>query len=62
MTTNRPSHLLFAACLLVFLTEELTVGSPEYEQKRATIEDLQKRAEADEIDLYYEDEVYLSLL
>jgi len=42
----------------------LTVSSPdpEYEQKRATIEDLQRRAQAGEIDLYYEDEVDLALL
>jgi putative transposase len=42
----------------------LTVSSPdpEYEQKRSTIEDLQRRAQAGEIDLYYEDEVDLALL
>jgi hypothetical protein len=38
------------------------VGSPEYEQKRATIENLQKRVEAGEIDQYYEDEMYMALL
>lgn len=42
----------------------LTVSSPdpEYEQKRTAIEELQRRAEAGEIDLYYEDEVDLALL
>ena len=42
----------------------LTVSSPdpEYEQKRSTLEDLQRRAQAGEIDLYYEDEVDLALL
>lgn len=41
-----------------------TVSSPdpEYGQKRATIEDLQRWAEAGEIDVYYEDEVNLALL
>jgi putative transposase len=42
----------------------LTVSSPdpEYEQKCSTLEDLQRRALAGEIDLYYEDEVDLALL
>jgi putative transposase len=42
----------------------LTVSSPdpEYAQKRSTLEDLQRRAQAGEIDLYYEDEVDLALL
>ncbi len=42
----------------------LTVSSPdpEYEQKCLLIEDLQRRAQAGEIDLYYEDEVDLALL
>src|SRR6266516_1889821 len=41
----------------------LTVSrpDPEYEQKRSTLEDLQRRALAGEIDLYYEDEVDLAL-
>jgi len=40
----------------------LTVSSPdpEYEQKRAAIWDLQRRTEAGEIDLYFEDEVDLA--
>jgi Winged helix-turn helix len=40
----------------------LTVNSPdpEYEQKRAVIEGLPRRAPAGEIDLYYEDEVDLA--
>ena len=38
------------------------MSSLEYEQKRATIENLQKRVEAGEIDLYYEDEMYMALL
>lgn len=42
----------------------LSVSSPdpEYEQKRARLEELQQRALAGEIDLYYEDEVDLALL
>ncbi len=42
----------------------LTVASPdpEYEHKRVRIEDLQRQAEAEEIDLYYEDEIDLALL
>jgi putative transposase len=42
----------------------LTVASPdpEYESKRARIEDLQRQASAGEIDLYYEDEIDLALL
>lgn len=42
----------------------LTVSSPdpEYEQKCATIEDLQQRAQRGELDLSYEDEVDLALL
>ncbi len=42
----------------------LTVSrpDPEYEQKRSTLEDLQRRALAGEIDLYYEEGVDLALL
>jgi len=42
----------------------LTVASPdpEYESKRVKIEELQRRAQAGEIDLYYEDEIDLALL
>jgi putative transposase len=42
----------------------LSVNSPdpEYEQKCARLQDLQQRARAGEIDLYYEDEVDLALL
>jgi transposase len=42
----------------------LSVSSPdpEYEQKWARLQELQRRAEAGEIDLYYEDEVDLALL
>jgi hypothetical protein len=42
----------------------LTVASPdpEYDSKRARIEDLQRQAEAGTIDLYYEDEIDLALL
>jgi transposase len=42
----------------------LTVASPDpdYESKRARIEELQCQAEAGEIDLYYEDEIDLALL
>jgi transposase len=42
----------------------LTVASPdpEYESKKARIEDLQRQAKAGEIDLYYEDEIDLALL
>jgi putative transposase len=42
----------------------LTVASPdpEYENKRVRIQDLQRQAEAGEIDLYYEDEIDLALL
>ena len=41
-----------------------TVSSPdpEYEQKQARLQTLQRQAEAGEIDLYYEDEVDLALL
>jgi transposase len=42
----------------------LSVSSPdpEYEQKCARLQELQRRAEAGEIELYYEDEVDLALL
>ncbi len=42
----------------------LSVSSPdpEYEQKVERLQELQRRAEAGEIDLYYEDEVDLALL
>lgn len=42
----------------------LTVASPdpEYDSKRARIEDLQRQAEAGTIDLYFEDEIDLALL
>lgn len=42
----------------------LSVSSPdpEYEQKSARLQELQRQAEAGEIDLYYEDEVDLALL
>lgn len=42
----------------------LTVASPdpEYDSKRVRIEELQRQAEAGEIDLYYEDEIDLALL
>jgi transposase len=42
----------------------LTVASPdpEYESKRVKIEEVQRRAQAGEIDLYYEDEIDLALL
>lgn len=42
----------------------LTVSSPdpEYESKANRIEELQRQAEAGEIDLYYEDEIDLALL
>lgn len=42
----------------------LSVSSPdpEYEQKAARLQELQRQAEAGEIDLYYEDEVDLALL
>ncbi len=42
----------------------LTVASPDpdYESKRARIEELQRQAERGEIDLYYEDEIDLALL
>ncbi len=35
---------------------------PEYEQKAARLQELQRQAQAGEIDLYYEDEVDLALL
>ncbi len=42
----------------------LSVSSPdpEYQQKAARLQELQRQAEAGEIDLYYEDEVDLALL
>jgi transposase len=42
----------------------LTVASPdpEYDSKRARIEDLQRQTDAGTIDLYYEDEIDLALL
>lgn len=42
----------------------LTVASPdpEYESKRIRLEELQRQAEAGEIDLYFEDEIDLALL
>ena len=42
----------------------LSVSSPdpEYEQKAARLQELQRQAQAGEIDLYYEDEVDLALL
>ena len=42
----------------------LTVASPDpdYDNKRSRIEELQRQAEAGEIDLYYENEIDLALL
>ncbi len=60
---SRIRHYLHASDYEL-LRPVLTVASPdpEYESKNARIEDLQRQAEAGEIDLYDEDEIDLALL
>lgn len=60
---SRIRHYLHASGYRL-LRPVLTVTSPdpEYESKKARIEDLQRRALAGEFDLYYEDEIDLALL
>jgi hypothetical protein len=60
---SRIRHYLHAHAYSL-LRPVLTVASPdpEYDSKRARIEDLQRQAEAGTIDLYYEDEIDLALL
>jgi transposase len=60
---SRIRHYLHASDYEL-LRPVLTVASPdpEYESKKARIEDLQRQAEAGEIDLYDEDEIDLALL
>jgi putative transposase len=60
---SRIRHYLHAHAYSL-LRPVLTVASPdpEYDSKRARIEDLQRQAEAGTIDLYYENEIDLALL